>query len=226
MPAGMIAYLRVSTESQGRSGLGLEAQRAAVEKLAGQYGQSVVHEYLEIETGKIDNRPQLNAAIQHCRRVRGTLVVAKLDRLSRNATFLLAFDDMIKRAGIDFLVCDTPHLDRFMLGVHALVAERERLMISDRTKAALAAAKARGVRLGTRSGTKLSAAGLETRRAKAKQFAQNVAPIIAQIRAAGASSLTEIANALNARGVMSPNGGIWYANSVRRIECQMTFRFA
>lgn len=217
MAPGFVSYLRVSTDAQGRSGLGLEAQRLAVASYAEKSGLSLVAEFLEVESGKVDNRPQLNSAIRHCRRHGHTLVVAKLDRLSRNATFLLSFDDMIKRAGIELHVCDQPHLDRFMLGIHALVAERERALISERTKAALTAAKARGVRLGTRDGVRLSIAGQVARRQKAMEHARNVQPVIKQIVEAGVRSYRAIAEALNARGVPAPRGGDWHAASVRRL---------
>ena len=213
----IIAYLRVSTEAQGRTGLGIEAQRQLVANYAKQTDSQIVREYVEVESGKIDDRPELNAAIRDSRRTGATLVVAKLDRLSRNATFLLTFDDMVKRAGIDLHVCDQPHLDRFMLGIHALIAERERHMISERTKAALAAAKARGVRLGTRDGKRLSEAGSAARRLKAKQHAMNVLPVISQIQATGATTYRSIAEALNARGVMTQQGGEWHPASVRRV---------
>lgn len=212
-----ISYLRVSTEGQGRSGLGLEAQRQLVSTYVERVGAALVREYQEVESGKIDDRPELSAAIRDCRRTGAMLIVAKLDRLSRNASFLLNFDDMVKRAGIDLAVCDQPHLDRFMLGIHALVAERERHMISDRTKAALAAAKARGVRLGTRDGKRLSDAGCAARRSNALQHANNVMPIITQIQSTGAVSYRAIADALNARGVATADGGTWYPTSVRRV---------
>lgn len=217
MASGFVSYLRVSTDAQGRSGLGLEAQRSLVASYAQKSGLSLVAEFMEVESGKIDDRPQLNSAIRHCRRHGHTLVVAKLDRLSRNATFLLSFDDMIKGAGIELHVCDQPHLDRFMLGIHALVAERERALISERTKAALASAKARGVKLGTRDGFRLSMAGQAARRKKAIVHAQNVQPVINQIVGAGVRSYRSIAEALNARGVAAPRGGDWHAASVRRL---------
>jgi len=212
----IISYVRVSTDGQGRSGLGIEAQRQLVTSYIDQTAGEHVREYVEIESGKVDDRPELHAAIRNCRRIGATLVVAKLDRLSRNATFLLTFDDMVKRAGIDLHVCDQPHLDRFMLGIHALVAERERHMISDRTKAALAVARARGVRLGTRNGKRLSEAGCAARRSKALQHAENVMPIISQIQATGALTYRAIADALNARGISTAQGGEWHAASVRR----------
>lgn len=213
----IISYVRVSTDSQGRSGLGIEAQRHLVAEYADQTDALIIREFVEVESGKIDDRPELNAAIRECRRTGATLVVAKLDRLSRNATFLLSFDDMVKRAGIDLHVCDQPHLDRFMLGIHALVAERERHMISERTRAALAAAKARGVRLGTRDGKRLSEAGCAARRLKSKQHAMNVLPVITQIQTTGAVSYRAIAEALNLRGVTTQLGGEWHPASVRRV---------
>ncbi len=218
MKSGFVAYFRVSTDRQGKSRLGLEAQQEEIERYLKLRNADLLETYTEVESGKIDQRPQLDAAIKHCRRTKSTLIVAKLDRLSRNATFLLKFDDMVKRAGINLYVCDQPHLDRFTLGIHALVAEREREMISERTKAALQAAKRRGVRLGTRNGRRLSEAGLNAIRENADAHAKNTIAIIEQIRSAGANSLRQVSDALNARGVPTARGGEWHPEAVRRIE--------
>lgn len=213
-----ISYIRVSTEYQERSGLGIEAQRDTVNKYVANAGGELVQEYVETESGKVDDRPELSKAVKNARKLGAVLIVAKLDRLSRNATFLLSFDDMVKRASIDLHVCDQPHLDRFMLGIHALVAEREREMISERTKSALKMAKAKGVQLGTRDGARLSRSGNAARLARAERFVGDVLPTINELRRSGCVNFSSIARALNTRGILAPQGGEWYAETVRRVE--------
>src|SRR5438477_9726116 len=145
MPSLFVAYYRVSTARQGQSGLGLDAQRQAVcDYLAGQAGSQLIAEFTEIESGKRNNRPELEAALAMCKRAKATLVIAKLDRLARN----LAFIANLMESGVDFLATDNPHATKLMVHMLAAFAEHEREQISARTKAALAAAKARGVRLG------------------------------------------------------------------------------
>ncbi|MCC3303378.1 recombinase family protein [Sneathiella sp. HT1-7] len=217
MQNGYVGYFRVSTDRQGKSGLGLEAQQHSVEMFLNSVGAELTSSFTEIESGKIDQRPELDKAIKYCRKTKSTLIVAKLDRLSRNATFLLKFDDMVKKASINLHVCDQPHLDRFTLGIHALVAEREREMISERTKAALQAAKARGVILGTRNGAKLSTKGIKAIRLKANSHAENISAIIEQIKASGAETYQQIATALNARGIPTARNSDWHPETVRRI---------
>lgn len=212
-----VAYYRVSTAKQGASGLGLEGQRQAVLDFLNGGEWTLTGEFTEIESGKVDDRPELAKAIREAKRTGSTLIVARLDRLSRNATFLLKFDDMVKRAGIDLHVCDQPHLDRFMLGVHALVAERERELIGQRTKAALQAAKARGVILGTRDGKKLNSLGVSAIKAKADQNAENASAVIAQLQRAGVLTYAALADGLNARAIPTPRGGQWHASSVRNV---------
>src|SRR5665213_3319232 len=143
-PRNFVTYLRVSTARQGRSGLGLDAQRAAVADFLTARGGLEVASYREVESGKVNDRPQLEAALKRCRQTRATLLVAKLDRLSRNAAFLLALRD----AGVRFICADLPDANELTIGVLAAVAQHEREAISARTKAALQAAKRRGVRLG------------------------------------------------------------------------------
>ena len=140
-----VAYYRVSTERQGRSGLGLEGQRAAVAAYAKQVGATMLAEYTEVESGKRADRPELAKALPHAKRSKATLLVAKLDRLARNVAFLSAVMD----SGVDFIACDNPHANRLTIHILAAVAEDEARRISDRTKAALGAAKARGTKLGS-----------------------------------------------------------------------------
>src|SRR5437763_4351039 len=142
--AAIIGYLRVSTKGQGESGLGLDAQRAAVESYARQIGATLTTCYVEVESGKLADRPELAKALAHARRSKATLVVAKLDRLARNVAFLSALMD----SKVPFVACDNPHANRLTLHILAAVAEAEAKAISDRTKAALAAYKARGGKLG------------------------------------------------------------------------------
>ena len=192
-----ISYLRVSTDKQGRSGLGLEAQREAVAGYLNGGSWHLVNEFVEIESGRKDERPQLAAALAACRRHKATLVIAKLDRLSRKVSFISAVMD----SGVDFVAVDQPHATRLTLHILAAVAEHEREMISARTKAALAAAKRRGRKLGwsipSRRDEQVDAAakGAASNAGKADDFAGNVLPIIQAVRASGASSLADVAAA-------------------------------
>jgi DNA invertase Pin-like site-specific DNA recombinase len=214
----LIGYVRVSTATQGRSGLGIQAQQEALTRFAQSEGFELVRVFVEVETGKgsdaFERRPQLAAALAEARRKRCSVAVAKLDRLSRDVHFISGL--MAHR--VPFLVAELgPDVDPFILHLFAALAEKERAMISTRTKAALAAAKARGVKLG---GPKLAQArkvALETIGAAADTHAANVLPIIREIRKAGSTTLREIAEALNARGVQTARGGQWYAMTVRNV---------
>jgi DNA invertase Pin-like site-specific DNA recombinase len=204
-----VAYLRVSTRQQGVSGLGLEAQRETVRAFVERNGYSLVNgrEYVEVESGSKDNRPELQRALAACRAHGAALIVARLDRLSRNATFLLTLQD----GGAEVRACDMPELDRFMLGVLALVAEKERDLISRRTRDALARAKARGTRLGGYRGGYVSdearARSAAIRRLKAQQKA---ADAVAQVEGWETLSPAALARALNALGVPTASGrGRW-----------------
>ena len=229
-----VTYLRVSTKRQGDSGLGLEAQRAAVETYLNGGSWTVCGEFVEIESGKSDaNRPQLQRAIQACRVYGAKLLIAKFDRLSRDAHFLLG----LEKAGIEFIATDNPHANRLTVGIMALVADEERRAISSRTKAALAQkrefyakltdekrqelrAAGKVTQLGGDRGAVLSveakAKGVEVSKAKANNRAADLAPILSEIQAQGAKSLREIAEALNDRGVPTPRGGRWQATTVQR----------
>jgi DNA invertase Pin-like site-specific DNA recombinase len=215
-----IAYYRVSTAKQGISGLGLEAQRTAVEDYLNGGRWTLVAEFKEVESGKRSDRPQLAKALAACRVHGATLIIAKLDRLARNVAFI----STLMEAGIEFTAVDFPQANRLTVHILAAVAEHEAAMISARTKAALAAAKKRGVKLGggrpgfiasqNPKGVKASA---RVRRAKASKRAADLLPTIEEIRADGASSLREIAAALNERGIPAPRGGEWQAVQVQRV---------
>jgi DNA invertase Pin-like site-specific DNA recombinase len=210
-----VAYYRVSTDKQGKSGLGLEAQRAAV--LAHLNGGQPLTEFTEVESGGRKDRPQLQAALAACRRHKGRLIIAKLDRLSRSVAFISA----LLEAGVDFVACDMPMANKLTIHILAAVAEHEREMISARTKAALAAAKRRGVRLGSPrpepGAAAGSARGASARALEAQRHALAVLPVIAEIKRAGTDTLAGIAAALNERGVASARGGAWSASTVARV---------
>jgi DNA invertase Pin-like site-specific DNA recombinase len=219
-----IAYYRVSSQQQGRSGLGLAAQQQAVrDYLNGGRGR-LVAEHTEIESGKRNDRPELAAALAACRVHVATLVVAKLDRLSRNAAFLLTLRD----SGVDFIAADMPEANRLTVGVLAVVAEHEREAISARTRAALSAAKARGVRLGNPAHLNPSArrlgaiASARVRQARAAQRAADLASTIAELRRSGASTLRALAQGLNGRGIPAARGGQWNAAQVRRVLADLS----
>ena len=218
MGDSFVSYLRVSTDRQGRSGLGIEAQRAAVGAYLAGFGATPLAEFVEVESGKHSERPELARALTECRLRRATLVIAKLDRLARDAHFLLG----LERSGIAFTAADMPNANRLTVGIMAMVAEEERRAISERTKAALAAAKARGVKLGGRpeslKNTELGRQrATEARRAKAAARAEDLAPVIEAIRAQGITSATGIAKALNERRIPTARGGKWQAVQVQRL---------
>jgi DNA invertase Pin-like site-specific DNA recombinase len=218
-----VAYYRVSTSQQGQSGLGLEAQREAVARHVMGAGGLIVASYEEIESGKKNDRPQIAAAIAACRARRATLVIAKLDRLARNVAFVSG----LMEAGVDFVATDNPYATRLTIHILAAVAEHEREMISARTKAALAAAKARGVKLGNprlRAGSRESAhASAMVRSRSSDEHAKGVAPYIADAVRAGCTSLTTIASALTARGIRAPGGGTsWRPEMVRRVLARIS----
>ena len=216
----VVAYYRVSTEGQGRSGLGLEAQRQAVTSLCAARDWTIIAEFTEVESGKRNSRPQLAAALNRSKVLGAKLVVAKLDRLSRDAEFTLR----VRNSGVDFACADNPDVNRLTIGLLAVINEDERERISERTKAALAAAKARGVRLGNPEGAaplhrarKGNKAALEAVRANAVSRAADYADIVADIRASGAASLPAIAKELNERGIVTARGGRWHPSSVRNL---------
>jgi DNA invertase Pin-like site-specific DNA recombinase len=213
-----VAYERVSTARQGASGLGLEAQRKAIADFAASRNAEVLARFTEVESGRKADRPELAKALHLAKVTGSTLVIARLDRLSRNAAFLLALRD----SGVRFLAVDMPEANDLTVGIMALVAEAEREAISRRTREALAAARARGVRLGNpngaaslrragKGGTALCAAVA----ANADGFAADLAAVVADILAAGHVSLRAIAAELTARGIRTRRGGVWQVSNVR-----------
>jgi len=222
MAAGqrLVAYERVSTARQGQSGLGLEAQRRQIAEFAATRGAEVLARFTEVESGRKADRPELAKALHHAKVTGATLVIAKLDRLSRNAAFLLALRD----SGVKFVAVDMPEANDLTVGIMALVAEAEREAISRRTKEALASAKARGVKLGNPNGAaalrragKGGAALREAVSANAVAFAADLTPVLTDIRAAGPLSLRAIAAELTSRGIRTRRGGKWGVGNVGQL---------
>jgi DNA invertase Pin-like site-specific DNA recombinase len=205
-----VSYLRVSTMKQGQSGLGLEAQREAVSRHLNGGGWQLLAEFVEVETGKgsnaMDKRPELRAAMEMARKEKATLIIAKLDRLSRDVGFI----DGIMKSRVPFVAADMPTANNLTLHIMAAFAEHEREMVSVRTKAAMAAAKARGTILGA-NGAKLA----EVNKAEAKMRLEPIAGVLLDLKSQGLT-LRAMADALNAQGVSSPGGGQWYAANVQR----------
>jgi DNA invertase Pin-like site-specific DNA recombinase len=223
----IVAYLRVSTSRQGRSGLGLEAQRENITRFAAAEGYEVVGEYVEIETGKgadaLERRPQLTAALNAARKRKGSVVVAKLDRLSRDVHFISG----LMSHKVPFIVTELgADVDPFILHLYAALSEKERNLIASRTKAALAVKKAQGKVLGGPKLPEAREAAQVVIKAKADRDAANVLPIIRDAQKAGASTLRDIADALNARGIATARGGRWYATSVKNVLDRPTTRSA
>jgi DNA invertase Pin-like site-specific DNA recombinase len=219
----LVSYLRVSSAQQGRSGLGLEAQREALARFATAEGLEIGREFLEVETGKgadaLERRPQLKAALAEARKRKCAVVVAKLDRLSRDVHFISGL--MAHR--VPFVVADLgADVDPFILHLYAALSEKERALISARTKAALAAAKARGTILGGRKLPEAREIAQASIKANADRHAANVLPIIKEVQRSGATTLRDIAAALNARGVQTPRGGAWHATSVKNVLDRQT----
>jgi DNA invertase Pin-like site-specific DNA recombinase len=208
-----VAYFRVSTDKQGKSGLGLEAQREAVFAYLNGGSWSLVQEFVEVESGKHSDRPQLTAALAACKKHRAKLVIAKLDRLSRNLAFIATLMD----SGVEFVAVDNPHANKLTVHILAAVAQHEREMIAQRTREALQAAKARGKRLGNSKLGKARQRALKANREAAQRFAANVLPLIQQIQASGVRSLRGVARALIARGIKTARGGEWSAVQVADI---------
>ncbi len=216
--APLITYIRVSTSGQGRSGLGIEAQRQTLAHFASSEGYEVAREFVEVETGKgsdaLDRRPQLKAALAAARKLKCHVGVAKLDRLSRDVHFISG----LMSHKVPFVVAELgSDVDPFVLHLFAALAEKERALISSRTKQALAAAAIRGVTLGNPKLHVARKKAVEAVKAEADRYAANVLPIIREAQKAGASTLRQVADALNARGIPTARGGQWYAQSVANV---------
>jgi DNA invertase Pin-like site-specific DNA recombinase len=214
-----VAYLRVSTGKQGRNGLGIEAQREAIARFMAAEGLKLLGEHVEVETGKgadaLERRPVLREALAQARKAKAAVVVAKLDRLSRDVAFISGL--MAQR--VPFIVAELgADADPFMLHIYAALAEKERALIAERTRLALAQRKVQGALLGNRTNlAEAQAKAHDANRATAEAFAANVLPIVRQIQAAGVSGLKNIANALNDRGVRTARGGAWHNSTVRNL---------
>jgi DNA invertase Pin-like site-specific DNA recombinase len=216
----VVSYLRVSTQKQGRSGLGLEAQRAAIEAFTSMRHGTVLQTFTEVESGKNNARPELDKALHLAKVTGATLVIAKLDRLSRNASFLLALRD----SGVRFVAADMPDANELTVGIMALVAQQEREAISKRTQEALSAAKARGVRLGNPNGAaalaragKGNGAAVRTLQGLAHDHAERLRPVLQELARQDVISLGAIAMALNERSILTPRGAKWHKSSVRNL---------
>src|SRR5450631_941440 len=215
----IVSYIRVSTGKQGKSGLGIEAQREAIARFAGAEGLEVLTEFVEVETGKgndaLNRRPTLAEALTKARKARAPLAVAKLCRLSRDAAFISG----LMAHEVPFCVAELgADADPFMLHIYAALAEKERALIAARTRAALAQKKAQGTRLGNRTNLgDAQAKGVVANRAAADAFAENALPVVRQIQASGATTLRAIAQALNERGVRTARGGDWHDSTVRNL---------
>jgi DNA invertase Pin-like site-specific DNA recombinase len=214
-----INYYRVSTAKQGRSGLGLEAQRSAVASFCASRNCEPLAEYTEVESGNRSDRPELCKALHHAKVAGATLLIAKLDRLSRNLAFLAT----LQEAGVAFVAADLPDATEMTVQIMAVMAQAERKAISKRTKEALAAAKARGQKLGNPMGAKAfgpyngNGAAVAVIKARARSFALDVMPVLDVIKAEGHSSLRAMAKELNGRGIVTARGGKWGPQSVANL---------
>ncbi len=214
-----VAYYRVSTKQQQRSGLGIEAQRATVTRFAEAERLTIVSEFVEIETGKgadaLDRRPQLAAALAAARSAKCSVLVSKLDRLSRDVAFVSGL--MAQR--VPFIVAELGRdADPFMLHLYAALAEKERSLIAERTKAALASKRASGARLGNPTNlSQAGAIGRATQTAAADEFVSGLLPVVLAIRQTGAKTLEAMSQALNQRGIRTARGGAWRASSVANL---------
>jgi len=210
-----VGYFRVSTKTQGMDGNGMSSQREIVRRFVeGQHG-ILEKEFSEVESGrKTDQeRPQLAAALEYAKRHKATVIIAKLDRLARNAEFLLR----LQNSGVDFVCCDCPNADKFTVGILALVAQRERELIAERTRLGLAAAKKNGVKLGTPNPQKAVDAMVAANKSAKLEFAAKVFPVIEEIKSAGVQTLQGICDCLNRRGIATRTGGKWYPATVRNV---------
>lgn len=213
MSVTYVNYYRVSTTGQGQSGLGLEAQRLAISRFLANTNHIVAAEFTEIESGKRADRPELNKAIELCKLKGYTLCVAKLDRLARNLHFVTT----LQRAGIQFVAVDNPHATPFVIHILCAVAEQEAVAISARTKSALEACRARGVRLGNPRPADAVKIASRANQEQANAFSARILPVIAELQAANVTSLRAIAHCLNVRGFVGRNGKPFAAQTVKNI---------
>ena len=210
-----VSYLRVSTQRQGQSGLGIEAQRAAVDGYVSSTGGTLLEEHVEVESGSSRPRPILLQSIARAKKNGAVLVIAKLDRLARNVAFVSA----LMEAGVEFVAVDFPAANKLLIHIMAAVAEHEKLLISQRTKAALGAAKARGVRLGT-NGQRLA----DQHKAEATRFAEGLRLPIMRAIASGRNTLHQLADQLNRDGYLTREGAAWSATGVHRLMLRLHLR--
>lgn len=214
MPEVFVPYFRVSTDQQGRSGLGLEAQRRAVADYVRGIAGETLEAFIEVESGKRKDRPELARALALARRKKATLLVAKLDRLARNTHFITS----LQQSGVSFRAADMPQANEFMVQILAAVAEYEARLISERTKAGLASARARGVRLGKPENlARGNHAAARLNAARAQAVAARMRPVIEALRAEGATSAKGIATRLNDKGYVTDRGCQWHPTSVARL---------
>lgn len=216
----IVTYIRVSTEKQGRSGLGLEAQQAAIAAYAARHDATVTAAFTEVESGRRNDRPELAKALRKARVTGSKLVIAKLDRLSRDAAFLLN----LQASSVDFVACDMPEANALTVGIMSVIAEAESRLIAERTRASMAAAKARGQVFGNPHGAqalrragKGNTAAIQACKVRADARAHDLTDTLEDLRAEGITSNKGIAKALNERGIATPRGGQWYATSVRNL---------
>lgn len=214
-PSQFVTYYRVSTSRQGISGLGLDAQRHSVAQYLSGSVKTTVGEFVEVETGKgsnaLEKRPQLRLALDLCRKTGATLLIAKLDRLARNVHFVSGLIE----TGVDFIAADMPNANKVMIQMHAVMSEWERDQISERTKAALAAAKARGVVLGATGPANLKTCN-DQRRQKAQEFRDRLGPVLDGMVAQGLTRRGMVER-LNALGIKAPMGGSWSLGQLQRV---------
>jgi DNA invertase Pin-like site-specific DNA recombinase len=223
----IVVYKRVSTQKQGASGLGLEAQEETIRRYIDTTSAQVMGEFTEVESGRNGDRPQLDKALHRAKVTGSTLVVATIDRVTRNASFWFKLRD----SGQKVIAAEMPEAGEFLAGILAVVAEYEGKRISERTKAALASAKARGVRLGNPHGLEVlqsagkgTAAALAAIKTNADHHAANISPIIDELQAEGISSLEALASALNERGILTRRGGRWHKSTVRDLLIRLGVR--
>jgi len=211
----MVFYLRVSTSKQGADGNGIQHQMTVVNRYAESNGGDVVGQFIEVESGgKTDSeRPQLAAALEKCKKENAVLVCSKIDRLSRNAEFLLR----LMNSRVEFVCCDIPNCDRFTISLFAILAEKEKNMISERTKNALKMVKARGIKLGSPN-PELSVIKMNEGARKARiDFKNKIVPIINEIKSTGIETLQGVADCLNRRGISTRTGKQWYPTQIRNL---------